>query len=634
MGKGKNMNIKKYGLLLSLLSISPLSFAATEPVDAEGDNDGKTIVVTATRTSETIDETLAPVTVFTREDIEASQAKTVAELLSSIPGVQFSQLGSRGAVTNMFIRGTNSNQSLVLVDGVRSGNQNTISDIQLMDINQIERIEVVRGSRSSLYGADAIGGVIQIFTKKGSQTQQFAPSVKIGSGSHGAFEGSVSAGGTIENTQYNATSSYERSNGYDTTDGTSSSAFDNDDDAFRNTSESFNVTQNLTEKASLNFIYNHSSGAVQYDDAGFPPFLLPAQNTHQNFDIEKVSSAFKAALTDMWETTLQASQFKNDQNNTDSFGDSKFYTHRQSANWQNDIAIGEAQLVTVGVDYYEDKGEVFVSSSFVPEEKVSFDNKAVFAQNQFSLGKNDFILGLRRDDHSGYGEHNTGDASWGRNLTTDLRVTASFGKGFRAPSLTDLYYPNYSNPNLDPEKSKSYEIGLKGDEQSFNWEANVYQIDIKDLIAAGPAFVPANVEKAQIQGLELAANTTMSEWRLGSNVTFLNPINETTGGNLILRSKRVLNINADRSFGKFDLGASFIAKSEALYFSNEIVAGYGTVDLRGTYHISDEVDLQLKINNIFDKKYEVTRDPTFGYGNQYADGANAFLTVTYTPDIK
>lgn len=628
------MNIKKYGLLLSLLSIAPLSFAATEPVDAEGDSDGETIVVTATRTSETIDETLAPVTVFTREDIEASQAQTIPELLQSIPGVQFSQLGSRGALTSMYIRGTNSNQSLVLIDGVRSGNQNGTSDIQYLDLNQVERIEVVRGSRSSLYGADAIGGVIQIFTKKGSKTQTFAPSVKVGSGSHAAFEGSASVGGTVENTQYSATSSYERTNGYDTTDGTSSSAFDNDDDAFRNASESLNVTQNFTEKTSLNLIYNHSSGAVQYDDAGFPPFLPPVENTHQDFDVEKVSSVFKTAVNDIWNSTLQAAQFKNDQNNTDSFGDSIFNTKRQSANWQNDISIGDAQLLTVGVDYYEDKGEVYVSSSFTPEQNVSFDNTAFFAQDQFSLGKNDFILGLRHDDNSEYGEHDTGDLSWGRNLTRDVRMTASFGKGFRAPTINDLYYPGYSNPNLDPEKSKSYEIGLKGDEHSFNWEANVYQIDVKNLIAAGPAFVPANVEKAQIQGLELAANTTISEWRLGSNVTFLNPRNESTGDDLILRSKRVLTINADRSLGKFDVGASFIAKSHSLYFSNETVAGYGTVDVRGTYHVNDEVDLQLKVNNIFDKQYEVTRDPTFGYGNQYADGVNAFLTVTYTPSVK
>jgi vitamin B12 transporter len=340
-------------------------------------------------------------------------------------------------------------------------------------------------------------------------------------------------------------------------------------------------------------------------------------------------------VNNIWDTTLQVAQYKNDQNNKDSYVDSFFNTKRQSANWQNDISVGDAQLVTVGVDYYEDKGDVYVSSSFVPEENVSFDSTAFFAQDQFSIAKNDFILGLRHDDHSEYGEHDTGDLSWGRNLTNDLRMTASYGTGFRAPTLTDLYYPGYSNPDLDPEKSKSYEIGLKGNEQSFNWEANVYQIDVKNLIAYNPAiFAPDNVEKAQIQGLELAANTTIKEWRLGSNVTFSNPINETTGGNLILRSKRVLNINADRSFGKFDVGASFIAKSEALYFSNEIVPGYGTVDLRGTYHVTDEVDLQLKVNNILDKKYEVTRDPNFGYGNQYADGANAFLTVTYTPDIK
>jgi vitamin B12 transporter len=310
---------------------------------------------------------------------------------------------------------------------------------------------------------------------------------------------------------------------------------------------------------------------------------------------------------------------------------------RDSANWQNDISITDNQLVTVGIDYYDDHGKI--APAFSPIQKQSLGNTAYFAQDQFSLVDNDFIIGLRRDNNYQYGDHNTGDFSWGRNLTKTLRMTASYGKGFRAPTFTDLYYPVFSNPNLDPEKSNSYEIGLKGNQQTFDWEANVYQIDIKDLIQWNSTLMmPDNLNKAQIQGLELASHAHIGPWRFGGNVTFLNPRDENTGYVLVGRAKRTLNLEVDRTFGKFDFGVSLIAQSQRYddAANTETLSGYGSVDVRGTYHVTSEFDVQLKVSNIFDRNYIVgiDNDPVFGYGDIHQDGTNAFLTVTYTPHVK
>lgn len=668
------MNIKKYGLFLSLLSIAQLSFAAIEPVDAEGDSDGKTIVVTATRTSETIDETLAPVTVFTREDIVKSQAKTLTELLAKVPGVQIIQDGSQGSNTSFFIRGTNSDHALVLIDGMRSSSATLgTTDLQYVDLNQVERIEVVRSSRSSLYGADAIGGVVQIFTRKNSSNKKFAPVFTAGGGSHDARGGSLAASGQMNNTEYSVISSYFGTNGFNSTNSTA--VTDDDNDEYWNRSQSINLTQNFDSGAKANVIYTYNEGSSDYDNI-FSTMPAKAQAPRYDFQLQNILTAFKMPINNVWTSNIQYGNVKNetDSNYFDftAFDNIKvpINTDRDSVTWQNDVVINNNQLLTLGVDYYNDS--VTSSNNYAHNTN---ENTGYFAQNQFSIGAHDFILSARHDVDNSYGDNDTGNISWGTNFSKELRVTASFGTSFKAPTINALYwpldiqgpYPSYGypctaddstiygnctyitegNPDIQPEEAKNYEIGLSGDYSTYNWSANIFENDIQNLInwdstdvvtgvtpndTKTTTYYPNNISDAKIQGLEMLFGTELIGWQWVATSTFLNPRNDSTGDILPRRAKRTFNLDADREFGNIDIGVSWLLQSSRYNDEDNTakLAGYGTMNARATYHVTKEIDLQLKVNNIFDKDYVLSQQSGTDFEQ---DGVNAFATVIYKPDL-
>lgn len=664
---------KKSKVLLSLSLCMPITVWAAEPVDVEGDSDPNTIVVTATRTSETIDETLAPVTVFTREDIVKSQAKTLTELLAYVPGVQVIQDGSQGSSTSFFIRGTNSSHALVLIDGLRT-NSATLgtTDFQYIDLNQVERIEVVRSSRSSLYGADAIGGVVQIFTKKNDSDKAFTPVVTMGGGSHGAKEGAMSASGKIENTQYNFSSSYIGTNGFDSTN--SVQAIDDGNDGYWSRSQSANITQHFDSGAKANFIYTHQVGSSDYDNIFYAPPEADAPYNH--FEIQNISTSYEMPVTDKWTSSIQ---YGNVRNETDShYFDYNYWsniktpinTDRDSVSWQNNVTISDNQLLTLGVDYYDDK----ITSSNNYSHNTN-ENTGYFAQNQFSIGAQDFILSARHDVDNAYGDNDTGNISWGTNLNKELRLTASVGTSFKAPTINDLYWPldvqgpypsggypcsaddptvygyctyiTDGNPNIQPEEATNYEIGLSGDYQEFNWSANLFENHIKDLINWNSSdvvtgtppndtkttiYYPDNINDAKIQGIETVLGTQMAGWQWAATSTFLNPRNESTGDILPRRAKRTFNLDTDRTFGKVDVGFSWFVQSARYNDENNTarMAGYGVLNARSTYHATKEVDVQLKVNNVLDKDYVLSQQSGTDFEQ---DGVNALLTVIYKPDL-
>jgi vitamin B12 transporter len=315
----------------------------------------------------------------------------------------------------------------------------------------------------------------------------------------------------------------------------------------------------------------------------------------------------------------------------------RFDTIRDVASWQNDVYLGDAHIATLGLDYLQDR--VGGSDDFTVDSRY---NWGLFGEYQGDFGAHRLTASLRYDDNEQFGGHTTGDAAWGYGLDNGLRVTASYGTAFKAPSFNDLYFPftafgfgfGYSgNPDLDPETSRSLELGLSGLLPSGDWSISLYQTDLDDLIsidASGMISMPVNLDRARIRGLEATAGVRVLGWDLSAALTLLDPENRSGGlhgGNLLgRRPQQSFRFDLDRRLGRFDVGASLLATGRSYDdLANDVrLDGYTVVDLRAEYRFSEGLRLQGRLDNLFDEDYE-----TIAYYNQ--PGRGLYLTLRYEP---
>ncbi len=599
---------------LLLFSSSPLS------VSAEPDK-LPVIIITASKTVQTVEQTLASVTVIDRKEIENQQAHSVADLLRKVQGLSISNNGGPGKATSIFMRGTESDHLLVLIDGVKVGSATSGSTpFQDIPLDQIERIEVVRGPRSSLYGSEAIGGVIQIFTRKGGG--QLRPLLSLGVGSYGTYKGYAALTGGGERGWFNVGISRTTTEGFNACSGQPGVAgcrtLEPDEDGYQNISGNLRVGYRFKKGIEIDAHWLRSEGSSEYD-GGY---------TNENETVQQViGSSFRLSPTPFWNLALRIGRSQNESDNLkDDIFKSRFNTMRNTASMQNDFLFAKGHLLTLGVDYQQDQIE---SSTKYPVD--SRDNRGVFSQYQALFGRHDFQLSLRRDDNEQFDHYTTGSLAWGYEIGMGLRVTAAYGTAFKAPTFNELYYPGYGDPELDPEQSKSIEVGLRSSREWGQWSINAYQTEIDDLIAYDASlFKPANISSAHIRGLEGVLNLQLLGWAINTNITLLEPKNRASGSNrnnlLPRRSEQSLHLDLSRGFGPFNLGASFIAEGrryDDLANTRELDA-YTTLDLRADYLFAKDWRLQSRIENLFDEDYE-----TASYYNQ--PGRSLFITLHYQP---
>ncbi len=594
----------------------------------------ETTLVTATRTEQTIENSLAPATVFTRDDIEKLQAKSLTELLSRVPGIEIASSGSKGSATSMYLRGTNDDHTLFLIDGQRFNSATLGStSFQLVEPEQIERIEVVRGPRSSIYGSDAIGGVVQIFTKKG--TTQPSHYIRTGAGSNDTWQIAGGSRGQIKGLRYSFNASHLETDGFDSFVETTPP--NDDDDGYRNTATSINLGYDFSYGGKLDLNYFYTKSKNEYDDR-FPP---PSTKPYSEDWIQTANLTFSSPVREFWSTQVVLGHSIDDKDNLDDFdptNHSHFRTTRESLLWQNDFQLSDKQLFTVGVDYYDD--EVVSTSNYVNtqgEAVKSRDNQALFGVYQLTLGIIDAQFGLREDDNEDFGTETTANASVGIALDDNHKVIVSYGEGYKAPTFNDLYWPitpwAFGNPNLKAETSESYEIEFRGNYQNLRWSLNYYQTDISNLIDWAPvdpndpfsAYTPSNVDNAEIEGTELLVITDIIGWQIAGTLQYITAEDAQTGKQLRNRPEAGAVLDIDRDFGKWQLGFGFEANSKAYgdIANNNETAGYGIFNARAGFQVTDEFKIQLKLNNLLEKDYQ-TR---FDYNE---DGLNGFVTFTYT----
>ena len=559
------------------------------------------ITVTANRLASS--NVLAPTTVITRADIERLQVNDLPTLLSRQSGIDMTNSGGLGKDTSISIRGTNSDHILVLVDGVK-WHSATLGGATIQDfpVEQIERIEIVRGSRSGLYGSEAIGGVIQIFTRKGDVG--ITPYAKVGYGTHNSKQVAAGLSGGNEATRYSVNINHE------STDGINAKKNVNPDkDGYKNNSFSAKVNHQINEKIDVGFNFIRIEGENESDPRSSKTDTNTSDSVQQIFGINS-----SLAINDIWSVSVQLSESRDQSKNFENTSVlSEINTRHRAANLTNLIHLTDEQTLNIGFDY--DIDDIDATENYL---KTSRDNKALFISWQGAIDKQEWVVSARHDDNEAFGSENTGNAEYGYWLQDDLRVSLNAGTAFKAPTFNDLYWPadayTAGNPDLVPETSKSFGAGINGDAQWGDWSVNLYQNKIKNLIdwqEVTPFFyTPSNVDNAKITGIEFDVATIIAGWNVDLNASFLKPEDEQTGNILARRAQRLANVNVDKQWGLWSTGAGLKLRGHSYDNASNTtrLGGFGLVDIHIAYDVTKDWSLKANVSNLFDKEYNTTNN--------------------------
>jgi len=604
-------------ILIANFIITPVSVFAES-------NTLEPIVVTATRTEQSISNTLPPTTLIDRNAIEQSQATNILDLLKQQSGIDIASNGGIGSTNSLLTRGTETSHTLLMIDGVKMGSATTgAATFQHIPLQLIERIEIIRGPRSSLYGSEAIGGVIQIFTRKGSK--QTSANIFASHGTYNTSEASTGISGSTGNATYSLQAAYLK------TDGINALSISNpDEDGYLNQSVNASFRDVVSDKLEIGFNLYYVEGDVDYDVP--PSFFSPNALTddYSSETINAITSAdIKLFLNDNWDSSLK---FSNSRDESEQFinstPDSYINTERNQFIWQNDIQLMETILFTLGYDYLDDEVE-----STANYAKTQRNNKAIFAQVQNNFTNSDLVVALRNDNNEAFGHHTTGNIDWRYKLNSNYSITGSYGKAFKAPTFNDLYWPNdgfsFGNPNLVPETSESTEIIVRRKSANLDWRLSIYQTKIDDLIEWAPTgplptdpWTPTNISQAKIEGLEGSITTKVRSLDIQFEFDLLDPINSETGEKLIRRSSKNATLIINRKHNLLYTGISLEGHGERFDAGQVKLAGYGLLSIHAGYQVSKNLELKLKIENALDKEYETALD----YNSL---GRGAYLSASY-----
>ncbi|VAW70584.1 Outer membrane vitamin B12 receptor BtuB [hydrothermal vent metagenome] len=608
--------------LIGLISSSSL-FADNDTLDE--------VIVTANRYSQTVDESLSSTTVITRADIEKSSALDLPSLLSHVAGFDLRSSGAYGKTTSTFVRGTNSDHLLTLVDGVKLYSATLGStSFQHIPLEQIERIEIVRGPRSSVYGSEAIGGVIQIFTRKDSKRS--SATINAGRGSNNSKEFSVGFSGVTENARINLNARRFSTDGIDAIVHTTA----NDNDGYDNDSVSAGIDYRFNQALSLKSSFMNAQGSTQFDNCFNPdPNLVFPDSLSDDCSSDFVQQTFSNTLRitpdGIWDGQLQlgTSRDLND-NFWESAPNGTFETNRYDASFINNLQLSENQLLVIGLDSAIDSVDATPYLATVPDSRY---NTGLFAAWNASSSILNIELNARTDDNEQFNRHNTGSIALGLKISNSINTFISYGSAFKAPTFNELYFPFFGTDTLKPEESTSLEIGLRAKHDTGNWSLNIYQTNIDNLIAFDTTtFFANNINRSQITGAEFTSSLQLAQWNINTSLSYTDPINKSAsnkGRQLVARSKGILSLAANYHIGSYNMGASLLAQSKRFQSTDNTrsTAGYAVIDLTSEYDFSPRFKLSVKLNNIFDREYAVNQ--TFGGNNYNTLGRNAFVNLIY-----
>lgn len=547
-------------------------------------------------------------TVITRAEIERSQADSLATLLRGRAGVTMTNLGGAGKPTNISLWGQSASRTAVFLDGVRIGSVSAGQTfLEHIPLAQIDRIEIVRGARSGQWGADAGGGVIQIFTREGAADGTRVAG-GIGAGFRGQREADWHVGGRQEAIDYSLGVAHRETDGFDACINDPASACyanEPDSDGYVNDSVQGQLGYRFSDGGHVRGHFLASSADVEYD--GF---------TNES-SVEQATFGLSAATgrIDFWQLRARMGRHLDYQDN---FADgslmSRFDTRRDTLSLASDFFLGPHTTLTLGAD--ETRDELSSTTRFEQTER---DNHAIFGQLNSQLGDLGVQLALRRDFNEQFGTANTGSLDLAYALTDAWTLTAGHGTAFTAPSFNLLYYPPvyngytgsydaYSNPDLEPERTRTTRAGIQWQGEAVSVETHVFQTDGDDLIRTG--LNPVNLDQTRVRGAELVLSYVSDDWHARFDSTYLSTEDRASGDSLVRQPRWSGRIDIDRLIGAWSVGGSLWgqSRSEGGPYAPDN-DGFVTADLRGGYRFARHWRVEARIENLFDRDYQ----PVHGY---------------------
>ena len=605
------MNIRNFMYKICLLF---LPFLLASPAWAEDDSIKiKEVVVSATKIEEPVEETTSDVVVIKGEDIKEMNVEFVPDVLKNIPELNLIQNGGAGKQATVILRGGSSNHTMVMIDGVKVKSTTTGSfDFSGINVDDIERIEIIKGPQSTLYGSEAMAGVINIITKKGKGKPKIEASFE--GGSFGTYKPSVTVSGGDKKYDYRLTGSYFY------TDGISAAKQGIERDGYKNASLSGKLGFRPTEKLELEI-----SGKYYYDRSELDAFGVDDLNYVQHGNHYMLSGKGKLYLFNTWEQILTVSTIKDSLKYRDpdtSYNNSDIITGMDTIDWQHNLYFSERYILTAGAEYRDEKGE----NKGVFDKVV--DNKALYLNNKLKFLNDDLIInaGLRYDDHETFGSETTYRIGGIYNIKpAAIKIKGSYGTGFRAPTLNELFYQDSwgssGNLNLKPEKSNSWEIGVEKDivkdvaSLSITYFDQNYK-DLIDWVETPPAswqYTPQNIAKAEVKGIEAGASLKIIEGlTLKSSYTNLDTENKETGKRLPRRPKDKFNMTVEYVKGDAAIlaGYTFVGEAydDAANSEKKKLASYSLINLSSSYKLTKNIKLFGRIDNLLDEDYETAKD--------------------------
>jgi len=584
------------------------------------------VVVTATRLETPAKEIASSVTVISKEDLERMKKTTVLEALQEVLGVTILQYGPTGETASVLLRGANSEHTLVMMDGIELNDPTLPSrscDLSLLLVENIERIEILRGPQSTLYGSDAIGGVINIITKKGEGKPQFHLSTY--GGSYGTFAGTAGISGSADKIHYSLGASRFQTDGFSA----ASTSYEGNEekDGYRNFTLSGRLVYNPLDNLGFDFTVRTIDTETDIDYSGGANGDDP--NNIQNYDALFLKGQVRTLLLkNRWEQKLSLSLVDYDRKYENSPDDvypysenSEYKSKLWKLDWQHNLFLHKTNTLTIGVEYQQEQGESVYNglfSSIFPLRKAH--TTGFYLQDQIRVASQFFAtVGVRIDKHSQFGIATTFRITQAYFIEhTGTKFKATYGTGFKAPSLFQLYDSFYGYEDLEPEKSIGWDLGIE--QQIIKGKiligATYFSNQYENLINwSGQGLT--NIGNAESKGTELIIRAQIKDDLLfQATYTRTEAKDKDTDTYLLRRPKHKLTANLNYSFlkkGNLNLSFIFIGERDDMEYVDEIpkrMPSYTLINAVVSFDLIRNAQIFCRLDNIFNEEYEMVK----GYG--------------------
>lgn len=605
------MKNRTHSLRLAALPLALVSVFAASNTFAQVQL--KEVVVTASRIETRADELVSDVVVLDRAAIEASTGRTLTEVLARSAGVQMTATGGAGSLSGVFVRGTETRHTILLIDGVRFGTATAgLPNFDTLPLDMVERIEVLKGPGSALYGSDAVGGVVQVFLRKGVKT--FSPTGAVTVGSYGLTQlaaGLAGSGGDGNALTYALGVQKTKNKGFSATNSkVAFGSFNADNDAFKQDAVNVSLAYQINPSWRIDAGALYADGVSHYDDG-------PDNGASTKVRTQTLRAGLEGKVLPIWKTQLRISQSADQQVGLEgAYLPSKFNTIQNQLSWQNDIDT-PVGIAMAGVEQLVQK----VDSSTTYDVSQRTVN-SVFAGLNGNAGSHSWQANVRRDSNSQFGDNSTWFAGYGYKINPAWRVNASYGTSFVAPSFNQLYYPGYSNALLQPEQGKNLDLGVTYSEKGQTVKLVRFDNKIRGFITNTTS--PANIPRARIEGWTLSYDGAFDALNLHASLDALDARNELTGKALPRRASSQFSLGADYRLGAWSFGGNLLRVGSRFDDVKNAVAlaSYVTADVFVSHSINKDLQVQAKINNLANKTYETAA----GYNQA---GRAVYLTLRY-----